>query len=117
MKRPKLNPSEELNLRDVDLADVVRFISKIEEVDGHWMCKGRRDENGYGMFDYEGRVVGAHRFSYALFQGVLPRLKHAHHDDSCRLKSCVKPGCLKPLSHKANSKEARQHQLREPKLF
>src|SRR5205085_9121436 len=103
MRQPKLSPPQELSI-DPTIKDIQRFLSRIEEVHGHWLWKGRTDENGYGRFDYAGTNLGAHRFSYALFKGVVPANRHVHHD-KCRYHSCVHPCCLKNLTIRKNSQD------------
>lgn len=53
-----------------------------------WEWQGGRNEQGYGRFRVDGKLVRAHRFSYALHNGDL-------RDDDV-LHSCDNPPCCNP---------------------
>lgn len=61
---------------------------------------GGKDRNGYGKFQFEGRVQEAHRVAYILFVGpIAPGLVVDH---LCRNPGCVHPAHLEPVSHREN---------------
>ena len=60
-----------------------------ENVNLDMMWVGRVDKDGYGkIFDGE-KNIRAHRFSYQLHNGEIPK-------GMCVLHSCDKPGCVNP---------------------
>jgi len=61
--------------RITDLVIRRRFLRLVRcagDLHGRWLWIGARASNGYGVFKYEGRAVGAHRISYALFVDSIP---------------------------------------------
>ena len=69
-----------------------RFWMRVNKTEDCWIWTGGRDEDGYGVF--RGKVDGrqferAHRFSYALHNGGIPRYKHICH-------RCDNPPCVNP---------------------
>lgn len=70
--------------------DIKRFISKIiQQPNGCWHYIGAKDADGYGMFWYNGKTIGAHRFS-AEFLGKL------NVSNACVCHSCDNPICVNP---------------------
>jgi len=83
-----------------------RFWSHVRHDPGRcWIWKAYRDPKGYGQFSYRGRVVWAHRFAYALLNGVCRRGLTVHH--RCGNPSCVNPNHLTQLPIAAHAD--RQH--------
>lgn len=75
-----------------DLQRFFRFI----ELNGHsecWFWKGSTQDWGYGGFKFRGKMHGAHRVSYTLFRGEIPKGRVVMH--SCDNPICVNPWHLK----------------------
>lgn len=66
-----------------------RFHHFTEKSDGCWVWRGAKNTRHYGLFYYEGRTIGAHRYSYALHYGEFP-------DDLYVCHSCDNPCCVNP---------------------
>jgi hypothetical protein len=56
---------------------------------GCWLWEGAVDSFGYGQFWHEGKMVGAHRFSFEKKTGVAP-------GDMLVLHKCHNPHCVNP---------------------
>lgn len=69
--------------------------SKHPEIGKCWIWKGYRDHKGYGRFRVHRKTCLAHRYSFHLHRGVLP--KHEMHH-RCENPPCVNPDHLVPLS-------------------
>ena len=69
------------------------FVNKLEE-DECWEWGGGSNPVGYGKFWLKGKSVYAHRFSYALHQGIdLSELS----PDAEIMHSCDNPKCVNPF--------------------
>lgn len=54
-----------------------------------WMWCGGRTLKGYGQFEVDGTMVGAHRFAWELTNGTIPTSLYVLH--KCDNPSCVRP--------------------------
>ena len=88
MSKPKIrrNVSEEYKVEARR-----RFEEQFEAVPecGCWIWLGGVNLKGYGSFWYNGRGRAAHRVSYELYKGTIPKDLHIMH--SCDVTSCVNP--------------------------
>lgn len=84
------------------------FMEKVEKVpeSGCWIWLGALTKWGYGNFTYikngKRSWIGAHRFSYLHFKGLIP--PHTELDHLCRVTCCVNPDHLEPVSHRENTR-------------
>lgn len=65
------------------------FWANVAKTNGCWNWTAARDLHGYGALRVAGRVVGAHRHSYALANGPIPPGHHVLHH-------CDNPACVRP---------------------
>lgn len=66
-----------------------RFWEKVEKTENCWIWKGISDKKGYGRIQYLSKSWTAHRLSYFLIYGEIPKgLIVCHH--------CDNPPCVKP---------------------
>ena len=80
---------------------IERFWSKVEKTNSCWFWKGPL-HSGYGKLGSNNMGVLAHRFSYELLIGPIP--KGLEIDHLCRNKSCVNPEHLEPVTHRENTR-------------
>lgn len=77
-----------------------RFLAKVLVGDECWSWVGARTSNGYGNFWDGQHYVGAHRYAYQLFVGLIPDGLGLDH--LCRVRECVRPSHLEPVTQKEN---------------
>lgn len=68
---------------------LIRFMSKVEKTESCWNWKASKHLFGYGWFRFEGKTTTAHRVSYILHKGTIPKGAHILH-------SCDNPRCVNP---------------------
>jgi hypothetical protein len=82
----------------------------VDPVTGCWLWGGRLDDGGYGLW----RGQGAHRLSYRIFIGPIPRVLHIDH--LCRIRHCVNApgGHLEAVTQAENTRRALAYVQRFP---
>jgi len=78
-----------------------RFWEKVEKTDGCWNWTGTKSR-GYGGFLFDGRQIGAHRFSLLLAGREIPRGLEVDH--LCRNRGCVNPDHLDIVTRLENNR-------------
>ena len=79
------------------------FFNSIEKTNTCWIYKGLIGTNGYGRCRYYKNPMYAHRFSWLIHHGEIPKKLHVLH--SCDVKSCVNPNHLRLGTHQDNMKD------------
>lgn len=77
-----------------------RFESKVRVAPGCWLWAGASGGGGYGHIRVGGKVRGAHRVSYELYLGAIPKGMHVMH--RCDNPLCVNPEHLQLGTHQDN---------------
>jgi excisionase family DNA binding protein len=70
----------------------ISFFEKVEKSNTCWLWQGSLSESGYGSFRYKGIWMRAHRASYLMFVGNIPKDILVLH--SCDIRNCVRPDHL-----------------------
>lgn len=87
----------------MDLEQLRRdFLARVDQSGDCWEWQGAKASSGYGLF-WRGGDRYAHRWSYRLFKGFIPRGKLVRH--RCDVKSCVNPEHLILGSATDNAKD------------
>jgi hypothetical protein len=66
-----------------------RFESKVDRTGDCHVWTAYKNQDGYGKFKFDGRMVNAHRVAWSLVNGEIPPGMHVLH-------SCDNPGCVNP---------------------
>jgi hypothetical protein len=82
---------------------MTRFWNKIQKTNECWEWKGRLSKTGYGLFDIHNFPYAAHRFSYELNVGPIPKGLFVLH--KCNNRKCVKPEHLYAGTQKDNMRD------------
>ena len=88
-----------------------RFWNKVKKTKTCWLWKAGKSKAGYGQFGQNHKRFYAHRSSYEMAYGKIPRGSLILH--SCDIKLCVNPSHLRIGNHSQNLKEAYKRGLRK----
>ena len=77
-----------------------RFFSNVQKTNSCWNWTGYKFSNEYGAIRYKGKIWRAHRLSWTLFNGDIPKRKLVLH--TCDTPPCVNPGHLWIGTHQDN---------------
>lgn len=79
-----------------------RLLSRSTITNTCWLWNGSVREHGYGATSYRGKQILAHRLSYELFKGPIPRGLVIDH--LCGVKRCLNPEHLEPVTVSENTR-------------
>jgi hypothetical protein len=74
--------------------DVERFWAKVDKTGECWEWGRSLNDRGYGQFGWNGKIIKAHRLSYALNHPLTIDL--LEHPDICVCHKCDNPKCVNP---------------------
>ena len=89
-----------------------RFLSKVNKTDTCWLWTASCNNDGYGLFWYEGKTIRAHRWSHEQHIGPIPSGLDVRH--KCDVRHCVNPDHLEFGTNQdnVNDRQIRQRQSR-----
>ena len=85
--------------------DYARFFSYVNKTEKCWLWTGGNNGVGYGKVYMKGKLVYAHRYSYEIANGEIPRGYEIDH--LCKVVSCVNPNHLEAVTPHLNSVRGR----------
>lgn len=77
-----------------------------------WLWLRRRNKDGYGVTEHDGRTIGAHRFAYLVLVGPIPDGLQLDH--LCKIPACVNPAHLEPVTPRENVHRSSRYQPQCP---
>ncbi len=84
-----------------------RFFNKVNKTETCWLWTGYCHNTGHGQFNYNGKPILAHRFSWLLAGHTIPErmcVCHAPHS-ICGHRNCVNPDHLRVDTTAANNRD------------
>ena len=88
---PLFGTDEKLYQRFMKYVSIPDGINDLKTSDC-WLFTGCKNEDGYGYFGINGKVLKAHRVSWLIFKGQIPIGKQINH--TCDVRNCVNPNHL-----------------------
>jgi hypothetical protein len=80
-----------------------RFFQKVNKTNSCWLWTGALSSRGYGSFGVNGKTTAAHRYSYQMHIGEIPKGLVICH--TCDTPSCVNPDHLWAGTQSENMKD------------
>jgi len=84
------------------------LLNKTELINECHIFTGCKDRDGYGIISIGGKNYRAHRYSYEIYNGEIPRNCVIHH--TCSVRSCVNPAHLQAITPQSNVAEMIERQ-------
>ena len=83
----------------------VRFWRFVDQggLDDCWEWQGAKSSKSYGLIKHHGKNLGAHRVSYEMYKGPIPKGKMVCHH--CDNPPCINPAHLYAGTHKTNGQD------------
>lgn len=82
---------------------IKKFFNKVKKTNGCWLWNGAKNSYGYGSFWYCERIVKAHRMSWMIHFGKIPKSHSVCH--KCDNPLCVNPKHLWVGTHTQNMQD------------
>ena len=83
------------------MTDKEIFWNSVNKTNSCWLWTGPISTNGYGLFCFNSKITRAHRFSFTISKGEIPKDKIICH--KCDIPLCVNPDHLWLGTHADNT--------------